>query len=171
MNYEDSSWYILSIKPKQEFIAERNLEQMGVEVYLPLYEKKQKKDKKKIDVVVPLFAGYIFAKFEFGKFYQKVRYTRGVKNILGNKEYLWIIDESKIEDIKNREEDGLVKMKIVKKSFSPGDRIIVDEGDFDGWEGIFVEDIPDEKRAIIMLTNVNYTNKLILPKEYLTINK
>lgn len=171
MNNTDSSWYIISTKPKKEFVAERNLEQMGVDVYLPLFEKKQKKNKKKIEVIVPLFPGYLFVKFEFGKFYQKVRYTRGVKTILGNKECLWVIDEKKIKDIKNREENGLVKLKLTREEISPGDRIIVDEGDFDGWEGIFYEDLPDEKRAIIMLTNVSYTNRLILPKEYLLLNK
>lgn len=144
---------------------------MGVDVYLPLFEKKQKKNKKKVEVVAPLFPGYLFVKFEFRKFYQKVRYTRGVKTILGNKECLWVIDEEKIKDIKNREENGLVKLKLTREEISPGDRIIIDEGDFDGWEGIFYEDLPDEKRAIIMLTNVNYTNKLILPKEYLLLNK
>jgi len=121
----------------------------------------------KTDVVVPLFPGYLFCKFEFDEHYQKIRYTRGVKKVLGNKQSLWVIDNEKIEDIRKREEDGLVIMKKKEEQFEPGARIIVDEGDFDGWEGIFHEDLPDEKRAIILLTNVNYTTKLTLPKEYL----
>jgi len=160
-------WYILSIKPKQEQIVIKNLDILGVQSYLPLYKKKKKVKKTKTDVVAPLFPGYLFCKFEFDEHYQKIRYTRGVKKVLGNKQSLWVIADEKINDIRNREQGGLVVLKKVEEKFEKGAPIIVDEGDFDGWEGIFVEDIPDEKRAVILLTNVNFTTRLTLPKEYL----
>ena len=160
-------WYILSIKPKHEQIVIKNLDILGVKSYLPLYKKKKKIKKEKTDVIVPLFPGYLFCKFQFEEHYQKIRYTRGVKKVLGNKQSLWIIHEEKIEDIKKREEDGLVILKKVEEKFERGMPIVVDEGDFDGWDGIFFEDLPDEKRAVILLTNVNFTTKLTLPKKYL----
>lgn len=160
-------WYILSIKPKHEQTVIKNLDILGVESYSPLYKRKKKIKKTKRDVVVPLFPGYLFCKFEFDEHYQKIRYTRGVKKVLGNKQSLWVIDDDKVEDIKKREEDGLVIMKKVEEKFEPGMPIIVDEGDFDGWDGIFFEDLPDEKRAVILLTNVNFTTKLTLPRKYL----
>ena len=160
-------WYILSIKPKQDQTVIKNLDILGVQHYLPLYQKKKKIKKTKSDVVVPLFPGYLFCRFEFDEHYQKIRYTRGVKKVLGNKQSLWVISDEKIEDIRDREQDGLVVLKKVEEKFEKGVKIIVDEGDFDGWEGIFVEDIPDEKRAVILLTNVNFTTRLTLPKEYL----
>ena len=160
-------WYILSIKPKQDQTVIKNLDVLGVQYYLPLYQKKKKIKKTKTDVVVPLFPGYLFCRFEFDEHYQKIRYTRGVKKVLGNKQSLWVISDEKIDDIREREQDGLVVLKKVEEEFEKGNKIIVDEGDFDGWEGIFVEDIPDEKRAVILLTNVNFTTRLTLPKEYL----
>lgn len=165
----DNSWYIICSKPKKEQEAEISLNNIGIDVYLPLCKKKKKSGKYKIEVVSPLFPGYLFAKFEFETYFQKVRYSRGVKKLLGNGENLWMIEEIKIEDIKNREEDGLVRLRPKVENFSPGDRIIVDEGDFEGWEGIFYEDFPEEKRAMIMLTSVSYTNKMLLPKSYLTL--
>ncbi len=167
MSGSELLWYILSIKPKQEQSVIKNLDILGVQSYLPLYKKKKKVKKEKTDVVVPLFPGYLFCRFDFEEHYQKIRYTRGIKKVLGNKQSLWILDKDKIEDIKLREEDGLVVMKKVEGKFDPGMQIVVDEGDFDGWEGIFCEDLPDEKRAVILLTNVNFTTKLTLPKEYL----
>jgi len=160
-------WYILSIKPKQEDSVRKNLDILGVEYYFPLFKRKKKVKKTKTDVVVPLFPGYLFCRFIFDEHYQKIRYTRGVKRVLGNKQSLWVMDDEKINDIRQREEDGLVVMKKVEKTFEKGAPIVVDEGDFDGWEGIFLEDIPDEKRAVILLTNVNFTTKLTLPREYL----
>jgi transcriptional antiterminator RfaH len=167
LDVDTSSWFIVSTKPKQEFIAEQSLKSLGANVYLPLYFKKVKKNKEKIEVLSPLFSGYLFAQFSVVDQYHKVRYTRGVKCVLGNNECLWTIHNEKIQDIKCRENNGVVTLKKRDDSFKCGDKILIDEGDFDGWEGVFYEELPDNQRAIIMLTNVSYTSKLIVLKKYL----
>jgi transcription antitermination factor NusG len=163
----DSDWFIINSKPKQEFDAEKNLRTLAINVYLPVYNKKIKKNKIKVDRVTPLFSGYLFAQFDIREYYQKVRYTKGVKTILGYNEYLWTIADDKIQDIKSRESNGLVVLRNREANFRKGDRILIDEGDFEGWEGIFQEELPDRERAIIMLTNIKFSSKLILPKKYL----
>ncbi len=162
-----SLWFIISTKPKQEFVAERNLKLLGAEVYLPIYFKKVKKNKEKVEIISPLFSGYLFAQFSVDELYHSVIYTRGVKSVLGNKDCLWTIEGEKVEDIKHRENNGVVVLKKRKQEFRKGDRILIDEGDFDGWEGIFYEELPDRQRAVIMLTNVSYSSKLIVLKKYL----
>ncbi|MCP4220344.1 MAG: hypothetical protein GY765_37280 [bacterium] len=164
---EKTNWFIVSTKPKQEFVAERSLKSLGAEVYLPLYQKKIKKNKEKIEVISPLFSGYLFAQFSVLDLYHKVRYTRGVKCVLGNKDGLWTINGAKIEDIKHREDNGVVALTRREDRFNSGDRITIDEGAFDGWEGVFYEELPDTERAVIMLTNVSYSSKLIVLKKYL----
>jgi transcriptional antiterminator RfaH len=164
---DTSAWFIISTKPKQEFIAEQSLKSLGANVYLPLYFKRVKKNKEKVEVLSPLFSGYLFAQFSVIDMYHKVRYTRGVKCVLGNNEGLWTINGEKIENIKERETDGIVRLKRREDKFRCGDRILIDEGDFDGWEGVFYEELPDNERAIIMLTNVSYTSKLIVSKKFL----
>jgi transcriptional antiterminator RfaH len=166
-----SDWFIINCKPKQEFDAERNLRTLDIQVYLPVYNKKIKKNKIKIDRVSPLFSGYLFAQFDIHEFYQKVKYTHGVKTILGYNEYLWTIADEKIQDIKSRENNGLVMLRKREDHFRRGDRILIDEGDFEGWEGIFQEELPDRERAIIMLTNIKFSSKLILPKKYLVVQR
>ena len=166
-----SDWFIVNSKPKQEFDAEKHLRTLDIDVYLPVYNKKIKKNRVKVDRVTPLFSGYLFAQFAIDGFYQKVKYTRGVKTILGYNEYLWTIADEKIQDIKSRENNGLVVLQKRDDLFSKGDRILIDEGDFEGWEGIFQEELPDRERAIIMLTNVKFSSKLILPKKYLVVHR
>jgi transcriptional antiterminator RfaH len=168
---DSSDWCIIHSKPKQEFCAEKNLKLLDINVYLPVYMKKNKKKKKKLDRISPLFSGYLFAQFNIYDFYQKVKYTKGVKNILGYNEYLWTIADDKIRDIRFRENNGIVILRKQEDSFHKGDRIFIDEGDFEGWEGIFQEELPDRERAIIMLTNVKFSSKLILPKKYLVIDR
>ena len=160
-------WFIINSKPKQEFDAERNLRSLAIPVYLPVYGKKVRKNRVKVERVAPLFSGYLFAHFDVREFYQKVRYTRGVKSILGYNEYLWTISDEKIQDIKSRESNGLVVLRKREQNFRKGDRILIDDGDFEGWEGIFQEELPDRERAMILLTNVQFSSKLILPKKYL----
>jgi len=166
-----SDWFIIQSKPKQEFDAERNLRSLSIPIYLPLYKKKVKKNKVKVERIAPLFSGYLFARFDIHESYQKVRYTRGVKTILGRNEYLWTLADEKIQDIRSRESDGLVVLRRREESFRRGDRILIDEGDFEGWEGIFQEELPDRERAIILLTNVQFSSKLILSKKYLTVRR
>jgi hypothetical protein len=90
---------------------------------------------------------------------------------LGSNECLWTIDGNRIESIKSREHNGIVQLKRKEERFKKGDRILIDEGEFDGWEGIFYEELPDRERAIILLTNVKFSSKLIIPKKYLIANK
>jgi len=166
-----SEWFIVNSKPKQEFDAEKNLRTLGIDVYLPVYNKKIKKNRVKVDRIAPLFSGYLFARFDIRESYQKVRYTHGVKTILGCNEYLWTLADEKILDIKSREADGVVVLRRREDHFRQGDRILIDEGDFEGWEGIFQEELPDRERAMILLTNVQFSSKLILPKKYLVVQR
>ena len=166
----DSDWFIISSKPKQEFDAEKSAYPGCQRLPAGL----QQKDQEKQDQDRPgrsLFSGYLFAQFDLHEYYQKVKYTRGVKTILGYNEYLWTIADEKIRDIRSRESNGLVVLHKRENRFRKGDRILIDEGDFEGWEGIFQEELPDRERAIIMLTNVKFSSKLILPKKYLVVNR
>ncbi len=65
----------------------------------------------------------------------------------------------------------MVVLRRTEVHFRQGDRILIDEGDFEGWEGIFQEELPDRERAIILLTNVKFSSKLILPKKYLVVQR
>jgi Transcription antiterminator len=170
-DFPGNEWFIVSSKPKQEFEAEKHLRTLGIDVYLPVYNKKIKKNRVKVDRIAPLFSGYLFARFDIHESYQKVRYTRGVKTILGRSEHLWTLADEKVQDIKARESDGLVVLRRREEFFRQGDRILIDEGDFEGWEGIFQEELPDRERAMILLTNIQFSSKLILPKKYLVVQR
>lgn len=164
-------WFIVNSKPKQEFEAEKHLRTLEIDVYLPVYKKKIKKNRVKVERIAPLFSGYLFARFDIREHYQKVRYSRGVKTVLGRNDFLWTLADEKIRDIKSRESGGLVVLRRREDHFRQGDRILIDEGDFEGWEGIFQEELPDRERAMILLTNVHFSSKLILPKKYLVVQR
>jgi len=160
-------WFIINCKPKQEFVVEKNLKAQNITVYLPVYAKKVKRLREKKVISAPLFTGYLFAQFDIQDSYQNVRYTKGVKSVLGNNEYLWTIADEKIADIKSREENGVVVLHRKEEHFQKGDKILIEEGAFEGWEGIFQEELQDRQRVIILLTNVTYSSKMIVEKKFL----
>ncbi len=164
----EKNWFVLATKPKQEVIAEQNLRKQGIEVYLPLYRRQIKVKRERVEVITPLFPGYLFARFDLAPLYSSVRYTRGVKTILGNGDRVWTLDDDKIASIRLREIDGVVVLKPRNQVFSPGETVRIDQGAFDGWEGVFQEELPDQKRALILLTNLHYSSKMIVPKSYLS---
>lgn len=43
LEIDTTSWFVVSTKPKQEFIAEQSLKSLGASTYLPLYLKRIKK--------------------------------------------------------------------------------------------------------------------------------
>lgn len=167
----ENQWFIVHTRPRQEAVAERSLLSLHIRVYLPLYYARIKRNKTKIPRLSPLFKGYLFAQFPMESLFHKVRYCRGVKTVLGGKQGLWTIDDALIQSIREREKDGVVELKKRPLRFSRGDAIRVDEGDFDGWEGVFYEELPDNERAVILLTNVHFSSKLIVPKSYLVAGK
>lgn len=160
-------WYVLNVKPKQELVAETNLKKLGVEVYVPLYYKTVKKNKEKVKIVRPLFSGYIFARFDLIKYYHKIIYTKGIKSVLGNASSIWLLENDKVEEIKKREKDGIIVLKKKKEKFSRGDRVLIDEGSFDGWEGIFYEELPDKERVVILLTSLGFSSKMTVSRNTL----
>ena len=167
----EDPWFVIHTRPRQESVAERSLRSLNIPVYLPLYYARIKRNKTKIPRLVPLFKGYLFARFPVESLFHKVRYCRGVKTVLGGKHGLWTIDDVLIQSIRQREKDGVVELIKRPHRFSRGDVIRVDEGDFDGWEGVFYEELPDNERAVILLTNVHFSSKLIVPKSYLVADK
>jgi len=160
-------WYILNVKPNQELLAEINLKQLGVEVYVPLFYKTVKKGKKKVKIIKPLFSGYIFARFDLIKYYHKVIYTKGVKKLLGNSNSIWFLSEKKINEIRNREKNGVIELIKKDEKFSKGDKVLIDEGSFDGWEGIFYEELPDKERVVILLTSLGFSSKMTVSRNTL----
>jgi transcriptional antiterminator RfaH len=67
-----------------------------------------------------------------------------------------------IQIIRSRIEDGYVRMEDELKR---GDEIIVSEGPFGGFTGIFEREMQDVERVEVLLNAVNYQAHLILDKQ------
>ncbi len=152
-------WFVINTKPKKEAQVERLFEEGGFDVYCPkhLVEKQ----------VRPFFPGYAFVAFDFPSQFKTVKYTRGVKRVVGNDEGPVPIPGQVIQGLRAREKDGLIVLEKYGREPSPGDEIEVMEGPLKGLRGLFQKEAGDRERVMILLNYVSYQGMLLIEKRKL----
>jgi len=153
------SWFVINTKPMKEFQVEKLFKEGGFAVYNPKYFHEKR--------IKPFFPGYEFVYFEFPAQYQLVRYTRGVKKVVGPRESPTPISEDVIHEIKAREINGLIELQKYGEEPQVGDEIEVMEGPLKGLKGIFQRQISDKERVMILLNYVSYQGQLLIEKKKL----
>jgi transcriptional antiterminator RfaH len=153
------SWYVINTKPKKEGQVERLFVEGGFTIYCPKYRRENR--------IGPFFPGYAFLRFEFPAQYQMVKYTRGVKRVVGNDAGPTPIPDETIEGIRAREMDGLIAFEKYGEEPAVGDEIEVVEGPLKGLKGIFRKEVGDSERVMILLNYVSYQGMLLIEKDKL----
>jgi transcriptional antiterminator RfaH len=153
------NWFVVNTKPKKEFHLEKILSEADIPAYNPKYRDQGQ--------VKPFFPGYQFIFFDFPEQYKLIKYTRGVKRIVGNDEGPIPIEVAVLDEIRKREVDGYVEFQ--KHGVEPelGDEIEVAEGPLKGLRGIFKKDLTDQDRVLILLSYVSYQGQLLIEKKKL----
>jgi transcriptional antiterminator RfaH len=154
--WDESCWYLVRTHPKQEARAEENLRSWQVETFLPRFKEQRlnKFTEEAVFTVKPLFPSYLFAKFKLRDLYHKVRYTRGVRELVSFTDYPSIIDEEVVRIIKLRiGKEGLV---MIGDDLQIGDRVVVKGGPLKNLCGVFERELKDTDRVMILLETVNF---------------
>jgi transcriptional antiterminator RfaH len=149
-------WYVIHTHPKQEDRACSNLEVLGAPTFNPKIRERRYNQFviSSTYVTKPLFPRYIFAQFNVSDLYHKVRFTRGVYNVISFGEGPTSIDEEIVALIRsNIKEDGFVR---IDKGIKLGDRVIVKDGPLKNLAGIFEREMKDTDRIRILLETVSY---------------
>jgi len=142
------NWYAIYTKPKCEDSVSHLLAHAGIETFSPKIKMLKRVRGKYVDVIEQLFPSYIFAFFDEKTHSHMVRYTRGVKYIVG-KENPLIVHPEIIGAIQERMEGGIVIP--APENLERGDRILIKEGPFKDFYGIFEREMPGRERAMILL--------------------
>ena len=153
------NWYVINTKPKKEYQVERLFTEGGIEIYNPKYQIENR--------IKPFFPGYEFIYFDYPAQYRLVKYTRGVKRVVGVKEVPVPIPDGIIQAIKSREVNGLIEIEKYGEKPEVGDEIEVVEGPLKGLRGVFQKELTAKERVLILLNYVTYQGQLIIEKEKL----
>jgi transcriptional antiterminator RfaH len=142
------NWYAIYTKPGAEDSATRLLSNAGIETFNPKIRIRKYVRKKYTEVIEQLFPCYIFASFDPGTHSHMIRYTRGVRYVIG-KEHPLVVPAAMIEAIRGRMEGGVVKPETEK--FERGDKVLIKEGPFKDFCGIFERNLSGRERVVIFL--------------------
>jgi transcriptional antiterminator RfaH len=153
-------WYAVSTKPHQEKQAESHIMQCGIECFLPLL--KESKIIRRIPkrVIEPLFPGYLFARFDLDRHYRAVSYARGVRKVVEFGSGPVELDATMIDAIKERVHDGYVTPH--SERLKMGQIVHVNGGPLRGLEAVFMREMTDRSRVLLLLNTMGLHAKLMM---------
>lgn len=159
----DPKWYLVKTKPLNETRIHTRLTEAGFEALYPKILKKVKGTKGRF-VPRPLFPTYLFVRFAIDQF-RTVRYTRGVARVISFGPEPQEVGQEIIDAVRGRmNENGFVELVKRPVTWKRGERIKIGDGPFAGVDAIFVEELPDRQRVVLLLDAVS-SFRVILNKE------
>lgn len=148
--WDDINWFAVQCKPWHEPFGAETVETLGLESFFPQCQRNKKICGKMRSVIEPLFPGYFFARFCPRLSLQAIRYSRGVLRIVGAGDTPLAIEDEIIEGIRaRRNEEGFVALS--DPPWRTGDRVMIEEGPFEGLTGIFQAELDGKDRILLLL--------------------
>lgn len=145
-------WYVIYTKPRWEKRVAKELEELGIESYCPMTtEVRQWSDRKK-KITSPLFTSYVFVKVAT-KQKNEVFKVPGVVRFL-----FWlgkpaVVRDVEIQTIRDWLDNEHVE-EVETSHLSPGDRIVIANGNFKGQDAIISE--IGKKRLRLILKSMGF---------------
>ena len=164
---EIARWYVVHTLPNHEQRADSNLRAWHLETFAPKIKARRVNPFTGLStfVIRPLFPRYIFARFNLEALLHKVRYTRGVANVVGFGGHPAPVDDYIIEMMQLQVGDNeCIK---IGETLKYGDRMLIKAGPLKNFIGIFERELDQSERVRLLLTAVNYQGHLEIEREYL----
>ena len=146
----DNSWYLIYTKPRQELVAQENLERQGYMTYLPRIERIKKRHGKRLKTIEAFFPRYLFISLnKTTDNWSSIRSTIGVANMVRFSQFPAVVPDSLISQLMHQEnpDSGFHEEEA---GFVKGSKVRITEGALSGYEGMF-EAQTGEERVIILL--------------------
>lgn len=155
-------WFAILAKPRQEELAEKNLQNQKYNVFLPRIRVQKRKLGKWQDVMEPLFPRYLFVQMNPNEVsISPIRSTRGVAGMVKFGTILKPVPNSVIEFLKRGEGTADGYHTLARSRFQPGREVEILDGPFVGLRGIYR--IPRGKdRALVLIEILGRQNKLTI---------
>jgi len=143
------SWYVAKVKPRKESFLIDYLSAKEVGTYFPKILRTTRRGR----VMEPLFPTYLFCCFEpLSSGWPLVRWAPGLSYFLGSDRVPSAVPETLIDYLQSRVSwwngEGF------RQRLTPGERVRVVGGPFDGLEGIFQTYVPARQRCRVLLHTV-----------------
>ena len=138
--YETPHWFACWTRSRAEKVVERAVAGAGIEAYLPLVEEVHQWADRQARVAMPLFPGYVFARFHLTEIHRVLR-APGVVAVASPNGYPTPVREEELDSVR-RLVEGAGKAGVFpapEDPFSPGEPVVVTDGPFRGMKGVLLE--------------------------------
>jgi transcriptional antiterminator RfaH len=153
-------WYAVQSRPRQEALAELNLDRQGYQTYLPKILLRKRRRDKWTRVVEPLFPRYLFIQVDSKQqSLAPVRSTLGVAGLVRFGQLLRPVPNSVIDYIRQAENPETHQQHADAWPHQPGDTVQVLDGPFAGLSGIF-QAPTGEERAMLLIELLGRQNTI-----------
>lgn len=154
-------WFLLRTNAGKERVAQNQVRGLAANVLLPLVKVRVHRWGQLIPSVSPLFPGYLFANFNFEDRYSQVRYARGVREVLHFGIEPAVVPDWIIEEVERRCANGPIELP--DRILVPDERVVVIEGPFKQFDGIFERYLSGHERVAVLLSTINGGTRAVLP--------
>ncbi len=134
-NAPPPDWYAIYTRPSHEKSVVKHFALREIECYLPAYRTTRRwKNRLKVELELPLFPGYVFARFPWSR-HGSVLEVSSVVSIVGNGREALTLQQDEIESLRA----GLEQRRAEPHpNLHVGDRARIANGPLEGFEGIVV---------------------------------
>jgi len=143
-------WFALFTASNHEKNVERQLKRKEIQTFLPLYTSTRRwKNRTTVQVQLPLFAGYVFAKFSRNEV-RRVLETSMLYSVVGNKQGFLPISDSEIDALQRGLDTETIEPS---PEIRVGQLARIRTGALSGWEGI-VTRVEGGLRVVLAIESV-----------------
>jgi transcriptional antiterminator RfaH len=147
-----TDWYLIRTKTGKERWVRDQLSNAVAEVFLPLLKVRAPRWGRMAVSIAPLFPCYVFARFDLQRQYFDIKYMTGVRAIVSAGVDPLAVPAPIVTEIRGRGVDDVIE--IPDKPFDTGERVVVVDGPFRGFEAIFQRYVSGAERVAILLSAV-----------------
>ncbi len=158
-------WYAVQTKPRQESVAQEQLQRQGYAAYLPRIRLKKRRRSQWLDVNEPLFPRYRFIQVDADEqSLAAVACTVGVADLVRFGQFLRPVPDMVIDYLRSVEDATLGERDSTEYPHKPGDTVEVLDGPFAGLTALF--QMADGKdRAMLLVDLLGRSTEVAVPMQ------
>jgi transcriptional antiterminator RfaH len=164
MPSSEAKWFLVKTKPLNEARVCSRLADAGFDLLFP---KISSRGRRKGDAGLrPFFPTYLFVRFSLEQL-RLIRYTHGVARVVSFGAEPEPVEDAIVEAVRARMDDeGVIRLLRMPAEWQPGQKVSIAEGPLSGLDAIFVEELPDRERVVLLLDAVSRF-RVTVPKDSL----